>query len=945
MTSPFTKPDATQDKYQDVYSKGGTFGSDLRTEDDVRRLLLTEVKNPFSKAIQDFAKGVDEVVGGIADAIRGITGGGARYKVINVAVNERLGPINTLITQTGERHKVLADKVEESVKKQEGINAEQGQAIKDADAAIQALKDYKAELQAKVQSSIDTAKSATSEAASLREELTKLANGLDARIEQSKAAKDLQAKFDQLNKDLGSKVDAAVSESTQIKELSERAKTTLDAVMNPIDIGTSLVSINPVTKVPYWAENATEVTDLEPPVKGAKIYSSPGITDTFGGLVTVDPRLEYEAEFYLHLNKEGVRTVIELRGQDGLLATNSSWSYDDSDLNTSPTNSYPWWSESNVPAGWHRVHVGFRLKPTVEQVKIAKIYWTHGGGKPGTASISNLKISPVIPSQAAIDEAQNKAIEAIGTATEANTTALAAQKKVNEESAKWKVETEDWKAKKDEFEKTSREFQKTQAKVEKLQTQTDDAQNKALELLNKPELNGSLIPMVPPKQEYEYYDKYQWVPEYFEKLSQLKHVELKAHGVWSTYARNTVVLDTTRMPCVPGGTYAVEFIGEANRDDTAIYLELRNAVGGSLAVEKSSDFKIPGSTARYGNNGAYAIPGIKLKKGVNTYKGYITLKSDVESVYLSRIYWNHSEGSDVGGQAIYNLKIYQPIPSQADIDKMQDDAIKLGQDFDKEQIKTNRLVQEQLWNHQDTMEFLDIRSPKTYGYTIKAGKGTSWNKTTVPYKRYWNGSTSSYYDATAYYNKEVSPFVTVLTEQGDKTAWVVCKGKWEGSFNISLNWTNGAVDNWSINLKSTGARVFQFDGGAATINLRQITITVFPDCLKREMNLQLSGSKKVGDSGTLSGDTSLLRYGSGYELRLRAPVRCNRDLDYLDENGVWKRMPAYKVFSGVRVRLRSQNSQHTFYEMWDYDSSWDAPSGNDWGSHNNNTSVDKFAAD
>ena len=280
MTSPFiSRPEATNDKYNDVHSLGSTYGQDLKSEAQVRALLSPRIESPFQRALNRFSEFTTGLINGIADAIRG--NGGAKYKAINVAVNERLGPINTLITETGKRHKELADKVDESIEKQEGINTEQGKALKDADAAIQALKDYKAEVQAKVQSSIDTAKGATDEAASLREELSNLANGLDARIEKSQAAKDLQDKFDKLNNEFGSRV----------KEASEQASQALDALMNPIDIGTSLVSINPVTKVPYWAEPTTEVKDLEPPVEGVKVYTYDGMSRTEGGYVTVDPRL------------------------------------------------------------------------------------------------------------------------------------------------------------------------------------------------------------------------------------------------------------------------------------------------------------------------------------------------------------------------------------------------------------------------------------------------------------------------------------------------------------------------------------------------------------------------------------------------------------------------------------------------------------------------------
>lgn len=268
---------------------------------------------------------------------------------------------------------------------------------------------------------------------------------------------------------------------------------------------------------------------------------------------------------------------------------------------------------------------------------------------------------------------------------------------------------------------------------------------------------------------------------------------------------------------------------------------------------------------------------------------------------------------------------------------------RIQDEFDKSQVKVNRLVQEQLWNHQDTLEFLDIRSPKSYGYNTKVGMGTSWTKTTIPYERFWNASQREYYNPTGYYNNSVSPFVTVLTKEGDKVAWVVCKGKWEGSFNISINWTNGAVDNWSIDLTKSGPRVFQFDGGALSIHIRQITVTVMPTCLNREVTVNFADYDTVQNRGAFSGDFSLVRDRKGRrDLRFSAPVKCNEPINVQDSDGKWSKVPAGTVISGQVTAIYYTNVKSTFTEVWEYDKKWDRPRGNDWNSHNSNTSVEKF---
>lgn len=74
MTSPVGgKPESTQDKYDDVHSKGSSFGQDLN-ESKVRGLLSGQVKNPFQQAWKGATNFLDNIIGGIASAIGGSLG-------------------------------------------------------------------------------------------------------------------------------------------------------------------------------------------------------------------------------------------------------------------------------------------------------------------------------------------------------------------------------------------------------------------------------------------------------------------------------------------------------------------------------------------------------------------------------------------------------------------------------------------------------------------------------------------------------------------------------------------------------------------------------------------------------------------------------------------------------------------------------------------------------
>lgn len=74
MTSPVGgKPESTQDAYDDVHSRGTSFGAEL-DEQSVRDLLTPQIKNPFQQAWDAMSNFFDNIIGGIAAAIAGTLG-------------------------------------------------------------------------------------------------------------------------------------------------------------------------------------------------------------------------------------------------------------------------------------------------------------------------------------------------------------------------------------------------------------------------------------------------------------------------------------------------------------------------------------------------------------------------------------------------------------------------------------------------------------------------------------------------------------------------------------------------------------------------------------------------------------------------------------------------------------------------------------------------------
>lgn len=164
-----------------------------------------------------------------------------------------------------------------------------------------------------------------------------------------------------------------------------------------------------------------------------------------------------------------------------------------------------------------------------------------------------------------------------------------------------------------------------------------------------------------------------------------------------------------------------------------------------------------------------------------------------------------------------------------------DIALKRGQDalakqadlntkFNKEQVRVNKVTQEQLWSHQDMLELLDIRSPKTYfwlpGQSTPDSNG-EYTKWTNPY----SGKEA---------NRIERPFTTTYEEGyvDGAIVYIACKGNWTGQISFHANWSEGQLDEWTFDVTESN-RVFRYSGGAVHITPRFYSLTVHPDSLRR----------------------------------------------------------------------------------------------------------------
>ena len=218
------------------------------------------------------------------------------------------------------------------------------------------------------------------------------------------------------------------------------------------------------------------------------------------------------------------------------------------------------------------------------------------------------------------------------------------------------------------------------------------------------------------------------------------------------------------------------------------------------------------------------------------------------------------------------------------------------------QGETNHLVQEQLWQHQDMIELLDIRAPKTYG----------WSENNFPA----SGPCPWANDPSKNYPWAVTPYVEVWSTPNN--TYVACRGDWVGSYEVTVNWDNGAVDNWVHTITKGGNRVGLFSGGATHINKRHVSVKVYPRSLMRRavMTVNQAGTEWYEYDNP---PTDLVRYYSGDVLRLRNAATCRSDVVIQDEEGVLVTIPKGETIPATELRASEQLNKNFVYSFTEID--------------------------
>lgn len=621
MTSPhIDKPSSVAEGYETVHSKGSDFGSSFKSEQDVRNLLLRQQSAGFGLPILN---GLFGLIGGIAAAIaegvgRLFNGLASNFETkewieFSDTVYTALEPVYSLADQALDQAKEAQAKAEELTTKLDQQVTKLDTATSDFNSALDSLekltKTEREALEKRFNTSLAATNAAVEEVKSSSQTLEKNFDGLSSKVSTAQAA-----------------ADSAITD----------AEKALDMLNNPIELGASLVAIDPATREPYWFEGTKPSTRVTP--EGDKVrymderQSTPLSTDHVPS-IPVDPRVKYRVSLWVWANEPGSRMYIEMRDQDGNHAVKSG------SLGGSSTYLL---QNLEVPTGnWHKLETVIEFKETVQAVRISRIYWNHSNGDVVTTQrIGGIRIYPEIPNQSEIDSLKAQS-QTLSEKVEANLS------KVNDATTKADEALSG-------YGEVSQQLRTTNSSVIDAKSNAE----KALDWLKNPsEIGASLITIDPETKR----------PHWAKGLVETDQKSPDGDIMYSTdKPKNTQRVDTPAVTVDPRVRYRVSFWTNATDPGSVFYIQLQDEIGDGNIIKS-------GSIGRYSS--VYLVNSQTIPAGEFVkHETVLEFKDHVSAVSIRTFYWNHYAG-DPTTQFFGGFKIYPEIPTQASVDEAQNKAI------------------------------------------------------------------------------------------------------------------------------------------------------------------------------------------------------------------------------------------------------------------------------
>lgn len=530
---------------------------------------------------------------------------------------------------------------------------------------------------------------------------------------------------------------------------------------------------------PVWAKPSFTRLQDDTVYKGFGYYRLDKTEYLPNEFFTIDPSIEYDFEVWLRGTEGGV-VYLQVRNDRGSVVNTVGGVYGDNKPDEVTTRKAPYIVERKTThPTWTKYKTRVKFVGDSTQVKFYVIKANHVNGvQPATLDIGeDMRLYPHIPSQDDVNKALMDADKALKDQIDAN------------------------------------------GKIDAAQTRADEGFYKAIKALSMPEEANSLFAFIEPsdaeiKAAYEsgksssiVYDQPEWTLFTANPVRKHSNTETPDYirGEWTITANSndgTIKLPASKvtyMPVIKGVIYKLSFMGYTNFDNSIIYLQFYDQdetspfinVTGFVDGVENANYSYKGSTT-------YTGGAILLLQGWHKYEFRIEMSPDTTSIRMNAIFWNHPRGNK-GFQRITGMRFVPDIPSQAEIDKAQNNAIinntnavAINNWSDKIQAIVNENQQKQI-NYNKSL----------YDYVQR------WTIIRWPRSVYWHPSIGG--QPTTYYTGDAPNFfiledVDLGTRRGVR---LTPKNNWDGLLQVIIDWTGTTR---TIGLLVRGGKVNAADG-------------------------------------------------------------------------------------------------------------------------------------
>lgn len=553
------------------------------------------------------------------------------------------------------------------------------------------------------------------------QEITKnLSNAVEEQLKVSPALAELSNKLDSTNESLSNlnndykSVSNKVSEiSGQVEPLSKQAQQAatdaqkaLDALRNPIYIGSSLLTVDQVTGIPHWTKEAS-VSDQKTP-DGDEVWyveSTQSSSYSEAPYVTVDSRIPYKMSFWGRADGDGSLITMDFLDKNGDGAVGTS----EGDMKISGRY-FP--HRLQLTQQWKKYEAVVRFKTSVESVQLFCIRWNDAHINPTQQYIGGFKFFPLIPDQAEIDTLQNNAILKNTKIGASNTNAIdainegmkaqatlnqkqqewnAVQKVVNDNQLAWNKTQETVNQNQSKWNQAALDYQKlndrlwgAQGEINKLNQAIDANQTELLAVNTRAIreiVNGNnLIPYYKPSNEEVANGWSEWTRPAWANLDLKRNTDDSVYKgfAYYTFTSTMVPAQYISFDIDPSLEYDYE-VWLNGTEGGVTYIECLDE-NGNHAVQRGAitGDNSPDSVSR---SGSYLVFRKITHPKWTKYKTRIRFKEGVRRVYIGRIYANQPNGVQPAILHIgEDMRLYPHIPSQDDVNKALMDADKALKD-------------------------------------------------------------------------------------------------------------------------------------------------------------------------------------------------------------------------------------------------------------------------